>query len=354
MLRNNKFIFLAIFCMQTCYANLPYYPIQFPRDEAAHNKNIPYSFDRLIEWWYFNGEFTTDEGKHLTYDIAMFNGSKKFIGTVSMPLLHMQVADLDQQQAYGVAIKYSIGTGKFSTTDLNIQVNQDYQLTKTKLNDKVFYVLQAQGTQGNTTIKMNLMLEPTSEPLLINENGLMPMPNNVNSYYYSIPHFTTTGTMQINENTYHINNTPGDSWMDHQWGDFTAQNIGWEWFGIRLQNGLIANIFLDVDYKSNSVIGGLANVILPNGEKRFINYNDMIVTHENDWYDSKLKLNYPTTFHITIPALNLTFDNVAAFATQELNGYWEGYCKVKAVLDQQAVDGFSYTELVYAPPADAL
>ncbi len=354
MLRKPILLLFALISIQSCYANLPYYPVQFPRDEGAHYGNIPYSFDKLVEWWYFNGEFTTDEGKHISYDVAMFHGSKKIVGVVSVPMLHMQVADLDEQKTYGVATKYSINTGSFSTTDLNIQVNQDYQLTKTTLNDKVYYVLQAQGVQNNTTIKMNLMMEPVSTPFLINDNGLMPMPHDVNSYYYTIPHFVTTGSLQINENTYHINQSPGDSWMDHQWGDFTAKNTGWEWFGIRLQNGLIANIFLNIDYNSSCVVGGLANVILPNGEKRFVNYKDMIVTNEGDWFDSKLQLNYPTIFHINIPSLHLSFDNTAAFANQEVNGYWEGYCNVNAVLDSQQINGFSYTELVLSPPSSML
>lgn len=353
MLRKS-ILLLALFSVQSSYANLPYYPLQFPRDEGAHYSNIPYSYDKLIEWWYFNGELTTDEGKHLSYDVAMFHGSKKFIGVVSVPVLHMQVSDLDQQKAYGAQVRYSMNTGSFSTTDLDITVNQDYKLTKTTLNGKEIYVLQAQITQNNTTIKMNLMLEPESTPFLINSTGLMPMPNNVNSYYYTIPHFNTSGTIEVNDNTYHINNTPGDSWMDHQWGDFTAQNAGWEWFGVRLRNGLIANIFLDIDYKNANVVGGLANVILPNGDKRFVDYTQMEVTHENDWFDSKLQINYPTVFHINIPSLNLYIDNTAAFAEQEVNGYWEGYCNVKAKLDSQLVDGFSYTELVYVSPAQIL
>jgi predicted secreted hydrolase len=175
----------------------------------------------------------------------------------------------------------------------------------------------------------------------------MPMPNNTNSYYYSIPHFKTTGTMKINSSIYQISKNPGDSWMDHQWGDFNVQANGWEWFSIRLDNGLIANIFLNIEYKNNSVVGGLANIILPSGEKRFISYKDFKVTRDNYWFDQKLSISYPMTFNITFPELALEIKNIAAFPEQELHGYWEGYCNVNAVYNKQDVAGFSYTEIVY-------
>lgn len=61
-----KWILLGFFASMA-HASLPYVPLDFPRDEAAHYQNIPYSFDRLIEWWYFNGKLVTDEGRHLSF-----------------------------------------------------------------------------------------------------------------------------------------------------------------------------------------------------------------------------------------------------------------------------------------------
>ena len=332
------------------YASLPYYSLSFPRDEGAHFKNIPYAFSQLIEWWYFNGILKTDDGRSFSYDVAMFNPAFVSGSVTTKPFLHIQIADLDNKKSYGFSGEYPYNSGKFSTDKLNIKLDNDFLLRKDSSNGKDIYILQANGSEGSTSLKLNLNLEASSPIFLINENGLMPMMNDTNSYYYSIPHFKTSGSIQINDATYHITHTPGDSWMDHQWGDFNLQQHGWEWFSVRLQNGLVANLFLIVEYNTKSVVGGLANIILPNGEKRFISYKDFSVTREDFWLDPALGIEYPLTFNINFPAIGLSLKNTAAFAEQELNGYWEGYSQVSAIYNNQQVPGYSYTEIVYQQP----
>lgn len=340
-------ISLLLFSTISC-ANFPYYPLQFPRDEAAHHENIPYSFQKMVEWWYYNGRAMSDDGKQLSFDVAIFNATSKWLGNnVTVPMLHIQVVDVDNKQAYGAKINYWPNTGNFSTKKLDIKVNNDYSLRKITMNGKTFYVLNASATENTTTLTLHLKLEPISEPFLINENGLMQMLDETNSYYYSIPKFKTTGTIKINDHEYKINNTPGDAWMDHQWGDFDVDKHGWEWFSVRLDNGLIANIFLFLNGKNNMAIGGLANVILPNGEKRFIPFSDMTVNRSRFWYDKDADVDYPMTFTIDIPSIGLSLQNDALFNEQELHGYWEGYCSVKGLYNNQESNGFSYTELVY-------
>ncbi|PWY56471.1 hypothetical protein DGG96_02355 [Legionella qingyii] len=345
-----KWILIGFFA-SVAHANLPYFPLDFPRDEAAHYQNIPYSFEHMIEWWYFNGKLVTDEGRNLSFDVALFNAAIEVKGRVyTQPMLHMQLADLDKKIGYGVAKDYLLNEGKFATDKLNIILKNDYSLQKKVQQGKEVYLLKAEGRQNNTVLKFNLTLEPQASFFLINENGLMPMADNTNSYYYSIPHFKTTGTLKLNDKTYQVNQSPGDAWMDHQWGDFNLDSNGWEWFGVRQNNGIVANIFLIFNYNDNNVIGGLANVILPSGEKRFISYQDMEVVREDYWLDPALSILYPTTYKINIPSIGLSFTNIAAFPEQEQHGYWEGYCEVSGSYNQQEVTGFSYTEIVYHNP----
>lgn len=346
-----RFIGTLIFFLlsySVAFANLPYTPVTFPRDEAAHWGNIPYSYDTIIEWWYYNGKLTTDEGKNLSFDLALFNPAKKKFGVVvNKPILHIQVADLDNKQAYGVKHEYGLDTGDVSDKTLDITVEKDFALHKTMENGKTIYVLKAQGTEKNTTLKLDLKFEPISQPFLINESGLMPMPDNTNSYYYTIPQFKTTGTVTINNSTYQITKTPGSSWMDHQWGDFNLDHYGWEWFSVRLENGFVANVFLNYEFATKKVVSGLANVILPNGQKKYIPYTDFTVVKSNYWYDEKNGISYPMTFNFNFPTLNLTMQTDAAFPQQELHGYWEGYCNTKAIADKKDVNGFAYMEIVY-------
>jgi len=348
---SKKILLVLLFLLSSSvFANLPYFPINFPRDAGAHYKNIPYQYDHLIEWWYFNGRVTTNDGKHLSYDVAFFNSAINMGNIYTQPMLHIQVSDLDQHKSFGTAKTYSLGSGNLATDKLDITLGDEYKLQEVKQNGKTVYLLKAVGNNLNYQIKMDLVLEPISQPLLINGNGLMPMSDTTNSYYYSIPRFKTSGQIKINDVVYEVKNEAGDTWSDHQWGDFDVEKNGWEWFSIRLENGLIANIFLVVEFKSRHVVTGLANIILPNGETRFMPYKDFIVTRDNDWIDPKTSIHYPMTFNFKFPELGLEMTNVAAFSEQQVNGYWEGYCNTSAIYNKQAVNGFSFAELVYETP----
>lgn len=96
-MRKLFFAILLILFSPLAFANLPYFPVSFPRDEGAHYKNVPYSYQRLVEWWYLNGKLTSDDGKNLSYDVAIFNGSVAN-GRITQPMLHIQVVDLDQKK----------------------------------------------------------------------------------------------------------------------------------------------------------------------------------------------------------------------------------------------------------------
>ena len=347
MRRIAVFFLLFIFSSVTC-ANLPYFPLEFPRDEGAHFKNIPYSFSRLIEWWYFNGFIETTDGHKFGYDVAIFHPAINKDKIYAKPFLHIQIADLDNKKSYGYSGEFPINYGRFSTTTLAIELDDVFGLWRGLLSNEIVYTLEANVVDGGTALGLNLTLEPTSSIFLINENGLMPMMDDTNSYYYSIPHLKTSGTLKINQASYQINDAVSDSWMDHQWGDFSTEKSGWEWMSVRLKNGLVANIFMNIEYKTKKVVGGLANIILPNGEKRFISYKDFLVKRENYWLDPKLGIEFPMMFKFTFPTIGLYVESSAAFPEQELNGYWEGFSNVKANYLTEMVDGFSYVELVYS------
>lgn len=342
--------FFLLLITNISFANFPYFPVTFPRDGGAHFNNIPYDFSKLMEWWYFNGYLKTDEGKELSYDVAFFNPAVKFGRLVRRPTLHIQIADLQEKISLGTSKTYFINSGKVSTEKMDISLDKDYLLQEIQQNGKTVYLLRAEGNENNHHLKVDLTLEPLDQPFLIAGNGLMDMPNNTNSYYYSIPHFKTTGTIQVDEKIHHINNAPGDSWFDHQWGDFDVLKNGWEWFSVRLNNGIVANIFLNIEYSNHNVLMGLASIILPDGKQYFIPSHDFIVNRYYYWTDPQTGIHYPMSFDFKFPQLDLEMISDAAFPEQQRNGYWEGYCHAKGIYKNQAAAGFAYMELVYAPP----
>src|SRR3990167_1595716 len=98
------------------FASIPYYPVTFPRDEAAHFENVPYDFRQLMEWWYLNGKLLTDEGKNFGYYVSMFNPVTRNVNrTVNQPLLRIQVSLLDAKKNYETETQFEPGTRRFSS-----------------------------------------------------------------------------------------------------------------------------------------------------------------------------------------------------------------------------------------------
>lgn len=344
--------FFLLLIYNVSYANLPYFELSFPRDEGAHHKDVPYTFEMLNEGWYLNGKLTTDKGKHFNYDISLVNLAFRFDenNLLSKAIAAIQITDLDNKKIHGVLIDFIPNVGEFSTDKLNIIIGDDYILQKISENGKDFYILKTKGQVSDTTLDVNLTLEPLSKPFLLNKNGLIPMMNDTNSYYYSIPHFKTSGTIKINKNQYNISKNSSDSWMNHQWGDFDVTSSDWEKFNIRLDNGLVANIILNIEDKHKRVVNGIANIILPSGKKLFISYKDFIIARDNYWLNPKTSISYPMTFNFTFPDLGLQIKNAASFQEQVMFGNWAGDCRVNAIYNKQDVAGFSNTEIVYKNP----
>lgn len=341
-------IFSLISLSTTAMANLPYYPMQFPRDEGAHHEDVPYKFDQMLEWWYFNSIAQTDEGNQIGFSNMITNKTIKSDGKViTIPIMHLQVNDIDNKKTYGVQKIYQTSNKSFSTRGLDIRVENDYQLKKTTISGEDAYVLKASGQSKDTSISFDLVMKPTMKPWLIDGNGLVQMAENTNSYYYSMPKFVTTGTVTLNGKTYHITKKPGTSWMDRQWGDFNVHPFGWEWFSLRLENGMVGNIFAIIDTRNHQIFGGAANIIFPNGETKIIPYKNIKVSRTNYWHDDHNGLDYPTAFSVDIPEAQLSFTNTAAYPEQEVNGYWEGYTHVAATYKGKPVKGFTYTQLMY-------
>lgn len=333
------------------FANLPYYPVTFPKDEAAHVDNIPDEIKQFMEWWYLNGRLLSDEGKRFGYDVSMLNSSSHHSNQAdNEPTLRIQVSMLDSKRNIGSESHFSPDVQQFSSDNLDIQVNNDYQLKKVYENGEPVYLLKAKSHEQNPRLLIDLKIRPTSEPMLSNKDGYRMRPDNTSNYNYTIPRMSTSGTIRINGEEYHISKkkNTNDTMMGHQWGDSNDQHYGWEVFNMKLQNGLVANIYLDVDSKTHQVVGGLANIMLPNGEKRYIPYNEFKVSRKNYWHDKKTNRSYPLTFNLSIPSIGLELENNALFPEQMVASFWHGFCNVKAAYKGKELKGYSFAELVYA------
>ncbi len=206
---------------------------------------------------------------------------------------------------------------------------------------------------------LDLTLKRDMKPLIINTHGILDMAEGGDSYYYTFPHLKTGGTITIGDNTFEI--ASGDSWMDHQWGDFDVKEFGWEWFSIRLENGTYANIFIQVD-KNKAEVSKVANFVLPGEAEPIVMKKDdfSVTARKAHWtynaedlsdysginvgYDG---VTYPQEFVLDFPSIGLTATITSEFKHQFGFFYWEGFSKVEATWNGKKLSGFSFTELIY-------
>lgn len=329
---------IALFMCGLTWANLPFHPIQFPRDEAGHYQNVPYPVKNMMEWWYYNGTVKTKTGRTLGYYLSfnyIYIAPNHFI-----PFLQVQVSDVDKQKVYGKHL-YFVGekNSSISTEVLDVKFGKDFTLRKEN------ETYQADGTiqlEPGSQLKFSLHLTPKREAVLIGENGLIDMTNNTNSYYYSHTRLKTEGYFQINKEVLEIDPAESLSWMDHQWGDFliVPGRDQWMWTSIQLENNLDINLFVRIDKKTKEPVAGMANIFFPDGSKKIIQFPNYSYLPRALTPGDK----HPLTYDLSIPDINLNLILDALVPGQDVNGIWEGVSAAQGKYKDVAVKGQAYTE----------
>ncbi len=331
------FLFISLFSVSV-FANLPYYPIEFPRDEAGHHANVPYQIKNLTEWWYFSGKLTTNMGRQFGYFIAVFHIIPSPGKARPDAVLMMQLTDLKTQAVYGVTKLFFGKDAKFSTDKLDVRLGDKFQLGK---DQSSYYIIMKDLEVPKLAHKLSMMLSvtPSKAPLSINKTGLLDMYDNTNTYYYSNVRMRTVGMIDIGEVLHNIEGDGSSSWMDHQWGDFVlTPKKRWIWTCAQLDNGMDFSAFELIDGKTKKVIRKLANIIMPD-DSRFYTADIDIQTSERDEHS-----HYPARYDVTINPLNLQVSLDSYASNQNSNGFWEGAHAAKGQYNGNPVTGFSYVE----------
>jgi predicted secreted hydrolase len=318
------------------WANLPYVPVQFPRDEAAHDKNVPYDYNRMTEWWYFNGKITTAEGRHFGYYISHIYMKLTISGTsIKIPLYTLQITDIDNQKVYGHTQLIPDNQCFFSDTRLDVSMGKEITLQKST--DGAYQLKGTVTSRQGPKLTYALQLTPTRDVLFINKTGLADMWDNTNSYYYSYTHINTTGFIQIANEKHIVDAKNSLSWMDHQWGDFLISPLNkWIWEGIQLDNGIDINLAVIMDHNMQPQ-SRLANIIMPDGS-RVYTHNIQVKPHVNQGEG------YPQVIEISIPEINLHVMLTSEVRNQDMGGLFEGIGHAEAMYQGKPVQGFAYME----------
>ena len=306
-------------------------PLEFPRDVQKHN--------HIVEWWYFNGNLETQDGKNFSYMNCFFAVDPKkvnisFLKTGIIKQLffsHYLLSD-NKNNFKNVTNPISIIDQNSFTKPL-LWINYDNSCLIEELSPFKYHIVND---------FVDLILESQKKPLLLNKNGFLDLEVKT-TYYYSLTSLKTSGIIKQKGKWIPVN---GLSWMDHQWAQTPLTNDDkWIWFSMQLNNGydIICFIYGDkIKTAHSSMIDKNSNIKTTNNIElipRKIKYKNKVSGNE-----------YCLEYNINIPEFNLKIKTTPFKKDQEMIfetiKYWEGGIGVDGIMNGEKIKGEGFCELL--------
>ena len=332
----------------------------FPEDHGLHHDD-PTMNENYIEWLYFTGLVEDEDGRLWGYQFTLFQALPPkgpailaFLYDVALtdiegerflhyrgafPALH-QIADTDdgwQFSSRNFAIAYDeiddiwhlrfAGEMEDRTNSIEeIPVQIDFEL----VNDKGDYYVHNEA--GLTPIGI---CDKNRETL----DGY--------TYYYTHPGLSTAGTVAIDGASIDL---VGDTWFDHQWGNFVRCFLAWDWFSLRFDDGSYMMIFAMLDRNFElSELFGMTFIDVDGNVTYFTGEDEILLMPLRIWTDPASGIEYPVEWVLETPAgsfgVKPFFDNQVAPPLDIIPDYWEGVISVHDTNTDGERIGLGYLEV---------
>jgi len=149
----------------------------------------------------------------------------------------------------------------------------------------------------------------------------------------------------------------GQAWLDHQWGNMgwlvgqaaKRKVLGWEWFGINLDDGTDLLLMIHRDMKDQRVVTQYAAVLEDGRRARLC--HDLTTSPARYWESQATHIRYPVAWRVEIPELELGLTYEPLADDQEIQVFgviraiWEGAGTVAGSLAGRPVAGRARLEL---------
>ncbi len=339
--------------------------LDFPADHRLHH-NAPYTDERYVEWHYFTGILTDEEtGALYGYQFTLFQFYTEQIENF-VSIYHAAISDITNSRHPFYTSPPQLSGDAFITMPTGDNPTWSYDLTHLRLaHDEVADVWEI-WVEADVQINEDETLPIGIELTLANDkadyyleypDGLAPMPGcdhnrdtlDGYTYYYTHPALTTTGTLTLGDETFAVT---GDSWFDHQWGNFMGCSTRWDWFSLRMDDGSYIMLFNFRDEEGNDMPGfrGLT-YISPDGEVSWWHGEEAATLTRLRYWRSPLAPDRLLTLEWILETPVGTFGLTPYFDEQTMvaghNGpvYWEGAMRVHEGTPDGPVIGRAYVEL---------
>jgi predicted secreted hydrolase len=334
----------------------------FPADHWAHR-------EFRTEWWYFTGHLSCadDPGRRFAYQFTLFRvgllrepprlDSDWSTGTLIMG--HAAIADLEAgaHRFSDLLYRETPRLGEFGRHPDPVIAwvrppPGTGSLWRLRHVGEGFELEMRDEARG---MRLRLATVPLKPLVLQGPNGWSRKgegPGAV-SHYYSFTRLYTAGRLRAGPAEC---GAEGTSWMDHEFssGQLLPQQVGWDWFGLRLDDGRDLMLYLmrradgSVDYR-------FANLVDPAGRVAPLAEEDWSLRAVASWRSAETGTVYPARWTLEVPDAGLDMEIVPALADQENRGrvrgaprYYEGAVEVRgrdgAILGRGHVELTGYGE----------
>jgi predicted secreted hydrolase len=287
-------------------------PLRLPADEAPHGSGM--------EWWYYNGILDAPEGQRYAFHVAVFVAT----GLVKHTAMHVALTDLQ--------------TGKRTTSQTrtggvpaqNVANGFDFSQGRWRVAASgPVHTLQAASDE------MSLKLDVREAGPVVAHRaadsktpGLLDFGKAGISYYYSRPRMAAKGEIVVAGKTVPVS---GEVWFDHQWGEFDASTLGWNWFALHLANGTDVMVYQLFDAEGRKVM--TAGTVTDKTGSSPLKAQDIDIAPGASWTSPATKIPYVVEWRLRLPSG--VYDVQPFFPDGEFdsrettaNVYWEGPVRV--------------------------
>jgi predicted secreted hydrolase len=326
---------------------------EFPRDHLLHHDD-PLMNGNYVEWLYFTGMVHDETGREWGYQVTLF----------TQVILERQafVYDVALSDLLNSQFLHYRGTaaGDPSPASNLIYADAYFQLELAADGWHITFDGDAPDMATGETVPLSLSLNLSPEHydyFLHGPDGAAEMgdcngdPTTFDgyTYYYSHPALTTSGTMRVGDNEFVLE---GDTWFDHQWGNFKHCTLAWNWFSLRLDDGRYIMLFQFLDARGMPLPDLLgASFLDVDGTLSFWLGPDVVsLTPTRFWTHPERGAVFALEWIIDTPigtfAVEPYFDNQTPSYLAGMPYYWEGAMRVRETSHEGQQIGTGYLEVV--------
>lgn len=283
--------------------------VKLPEDDAPHQN--------YMEWWYYNSHLRARDGREFSFHYVFF----LINSVVSYTVSHISLTDhqtgkhyTDQKESAGNPSAGTVRGFNFTLGDWGMAGSAGDDALRIKTADFAF----------------DLTLSNSGPTVFQGGTGLLDFKQAGTSYYYSRPRMSVEGQLSLGSRTFPV---VGQSWFDHQWGDFQTGVLGWDWFALQLDDGADVMLYQLRDRRNQPVL--FSGTYTRNGTTEVLGERDFSAQALSSWRSKSTGISYQTSWRVHIPSHRVDLqiapvaqDSEIDARTTTYNTYWEGAIKV--------------------------